>query len=450
MRPKFSLFTATSLVIANMVGTGVFTSLGYQVLGLSSGLSVLLLWILGGFVALFGALTYSEAGVLFPRCGGEYHFLTRMFHPAMGFLAGWISFLVGFAAPVAAAAIALGRYLTTALGLPERLAGLPGLSTGTWIALAVLLVVTAVHGLDRSVGARFQNVVTAFEIVFILAVIAAGLLLGRSAGLSFAPNARVLREILTPAFVISMYFVSFAYSGWNAAAYISGEIDNPRRNLPRALIGGTIFVALLYVVLNFVFLYTVPVSEMAGKIEIGAIFAGRILGPAGGRIMGGIIAFLLLSNISAMTLAGPRVSKVLGEDYYLFRGLARHSKKDVPALAVFIQGAISMIYILTSTFEQVVVFVGFTLNLFTFMTVLGVMVMRRKRPDLPRPYRTLGYPVVPVLFLTVQLWIIVYGLLFRPKESLAGLGITALGFLVYLLDRKVRPAGFKPADDGPC
>ncbi len=306
------------------------------------------------------------------------------------------------------------------------------------------------HGLDRSVGARFQNVVTAFEIVFILAVIAAGLLLGRSAGLSFAPNARVLREILTPAFVISMYFVSFAYSGWNAAAYISGEIDNPRRNLPRALIGGTIFVALLYVVLNFVFLYTVPVSEMAGKIEIGAIFAGRILGPAGGRIMGGIIAFLLLSNISAMTLAGPRVSKVLGEDYYLFRGLARHSKKDVPALAVFIQGAISMIYILTSTFEQVVVFVGFTLNLFTFMTVLGVMVMRRKRPDLPRPYRTLGYPVVPVLFLTVQLWIIVYGLLFRPKESLAGLGITALGFLVYLLDRKVRPAGFKPADDGPC
>jgi APA family basic amino acid/polyamine antiporter len=450
MPRKFSLFTATSLVIANMVGTGVFTSLGFQVLGLSSGLSVLLLWVLGGIVALFGALTYSEAGVLFPRCGGEYHFLTRMFHPAMGFLAGWISFIVGFAAPVAAASIALGRYLTTALGLPERLSGLPGLSTGTWIALAVLLVVTAVHGLDRTVGARFQNVVTAFEVVFIVAVIAAGLLLGRPAGLSFAPGARVLREILTPSFVISMYFVSFAYSGWNAAAYIAGEIDNPRRNLPRALISGTIFVAAIYILLNFVFLYTVPVSEMAGKIEIGAIFAGRIFGPAGGRIMGGIIAFLLLANISAMTLAGPRVSKVLGEDYFLFRKLARHSKKDVPALAVFIQGAISVIYILTSTFEQVIVFVGFTLNLFTFMTVLGVMVMRRKRPDLPRPYRTLGYPVVPALFLAVQLWIIVYGLLYRPKESLAGLGITALGLLVYVLDRKIRPAGFKPADDGSC
>ncbi|MGD0783613.1 MAG: amino acid permease, partial [Candidatus Aminicenantales bacterium] len=172
--------------------------------------------------------------------------------------------------------------------------------------------------------------------------------------------------------------------------------------------------------------------------------------PAGGRLLGGIIAFLLLSNISAQTLAGPRVSKVLGEDYYLFRGLARHSKKGVPALAVFIQGAISVLYILTSTFEQVIVFVGFTLNLFTFMTVLGVMVMRKKRPDLPRPYRTVGYPVVPAVFLAVQFWIMIYGLLYRPKESLAGVGITALGLLVYAIDRKIRPADFKPAGDGSC
>ena len=258
MKSKYSLITATALVVANMVGTGVFTSLGYQVLGLSSGLSVLLLWVLGGMVALFGALSYSEAGVLFPRCGGEYHFLTRMFHPAVGFLAGWISFLVGFAAPVAASAMALGRYLSTALGLPDHLSGLPWISTGSAIALAVILVVTAVHGLDRNVGARFQNVVTIFEIIFILAIIAAGFLLGRSAGLSFAPNAAVLREILTPSFVISMYFVSFAYSGWNAAAYIAGEINDPHRNLPRALIGGTIFVAAIYILLNFVFLYTVP------------------------------------------------------------------------------------------------------------------------------------------------------------------------------------------------
>jgi basic amino acid/polyamine antiporter, APA family len=450
MRPKYSLYTATALVIANMVGTGVFTSLGFQVAGQSAGLSILMLWVLGGALALFGALTYSEAGILFPRCGGEYHFLTRMFHPGLGFMAGWISLLVGFAAPVAATSIALGRYLTTALGLPERLGGLPGLPTGTWIALAVIAAVTAVHALDRSGGARFQNALTAFEIIFILAIIVAGLVLGHPSGLSFAPGGKAAREILTGTFAVNMYFVSFAYSGWNAAAYVAGEIDRPHRNLPRALIGGTIFVAAIYILLNFVFLYTVPIPEMAGKVEVGAIFAGRVFGPAGGRIMGGIIAFLLLSNMSAMILAGPRFSKVLGEDYYLFRGLSRHSRRDVPALAVVFQSALSIVYVLTSTFQQVMVFVGFTLNLFTFMTVLGVMVMRRKRPDLPRPYKTLGYPVVPILFLLIQVWIIVWGLVREPKASLAGVGITALGFLVYLLDRKVRPAGFKPADEGAC
>ena len=268
--------------------------------------------------------------------------------------------------------------------------------------------------------------------------------------MSFAPSGKAAREILTGTFAVNMYFVSFAYSGWNAAAYVAGEIDRPHRNLPRALIGGTIFVAVIYILLNFVFLYTIPIPEMAGKVEVGAIFAGRVFGPAGGRLMGGIIAFLLLSNMSAMILAGPRFSKVLGEDYYLFRGLSRHSRRDVPALAVVFQSALSIIYVLTSTFQQVMVFVGFTLNLFTFMTVLGVMVMRRKRPDLPRPYKTLGYPVVPVLFLLIQIWIIVWGLVREPKASLAGVGITALGFLVYLLDRKVRPAGFKPADEGAC
>ena len=227
MRSKYSLYTATALVIANMVGTGVFTSLGFQVAGQSAGLSILMLWVVGGALALFGALTYSEAGILFPRCGGEYHFLTRMFHPALGFMAGWISLLVGFAAPVAATSIALGRYLTTALGLPERLGGLPGVTTGTWIALAVIAAVTAVHALDRSTGARFQNALTAFEILFILGIIVAGLVLGRPSGLSFAPGGKAAREILTGTFAVNMYFVSFAYSGWNAAAYVAGEIDRP-------------------------------------------------------------------------------------------------------------------------------------------------------------------------------------------------------------------------------
>ena len=458
MKTRFSLTTATALVIANMVGTGVFTSLGFQVgrdaAGnpvISSGLALILLWILGGLFALLGALTYSEAGALFPRCGGEYHYLSRMYHPSVGFLSGWISFLVGFAAPVAAASIALGSYLRSATGMPERLGGaLSFIKTPSLFAVAVIVAVTAVHALDKILGARFQNVITVLKVVSIVGMAGLGLLVGKSAHLSFALTSGAARDILSPAFAISMFFVTFAYSGWNAAAYIAGEMEKPAKNLPRSLITGTLFVVVLYVLLNLAFLVTVPLSELAGQLEVGFIFATRVFGTGGGQIMAGLISFLLLSSISAMIIAGPRVTRVIGEDFYLFRKLGRLTDKEIPAAAIVAQGLLSIIYILTSTFEQVIVFIGFTLNVFTFLTVLGVIVLRIKRPDLPRPYKTLGYPVVPVLFLLISVWILGYGLIYRPKESLFGLAITLSGFVVYAIDKKVRPASFKPSPDSSC
>jgi len=453
-RTKFSVTTATALVIANMVGTGVFTSLGFQIGQdasgnpvISSGLALILLWILGGVVALFGALTYSEAGVLFPRCGGEYHYLTKMYHPALGFLSGWISFLVGFAAPVAAAAIALGNYLRSALAWPEHLSGVFSfVKTSSAFAILVIAVLTAIHAADKVLGARFQNVITLFKVLCILATVGLGLALGKSAHLSFALSQGAVRDILSPAFAVSMFFVSFAYSGWNAAAYIAGEMDKPSKNLPVSLITGTVFVIVLYVLLNLAFLVTVPLPEMAGKLEVGFVFATKVFGTRGGQIMAGIISFLLLSSISAMIIAGPRVTRVIGEDYHLFRWLGRTTRKDIPAVAIVVQSLLSVVYILTSTFDQVIVFIGFTLNLFTFMTVLGVMILRKTHPELPRSYRTLGYPVVPVLFLLINIWILVYGLIYRTNESLAGIGITLAGLLVYAIDRRLRPAD-KPGCD---
>jgi APA family basic amino acid/polyamine antiporter len=448
MKTKFSLYTATALVIANMVGTGVFTSLGFQVVGLTSGLSLILLWVLGGMIALFGALTYSEAGVMYPRCGGEYHYLTKMYHPAIGFLAGWISFLVGFAAPVAAASIALGSYLRSALDLPEFLSGsLSFLRTSSLFAIAVIVVLSALHATNKMVGAKFQNVITLFKVLVIFGMVGLGLVVGKSTHLSFALTKGAVHDILTPAFAISMFFVTFSYSGWNAAAYVAGEIDRPSKNLPISLITGTLFVIAMYVLLNFVFLYTVPTAELKGQLEVGFIFATKVFGTQSGRIMGGIIAFLLLSSISAMVIAGPRISKVIGEDYHLFRWMGKNSRRDIPAIAIITQGALSIFYVITSTFEQVIIFIGFTLNLFTFLTVLGVMIVRKKHPELPRPYKTLGYPLVPVLFLLINVWILVYGLLYRPKESLAGISITAVGLLVYGIDKKNRPKDFRPPED---
>lgn len=449
MKTKFSLYTAIALVIANMVGTGVFTSLGFQVISLSSGSALLLLWLIGGLIALFGALAYSEAGVMMPRSGGEYHFLSKMYHPLPGFLAGWVSFLVGFAAPVAAAAIALGNYLCSSLGWPKDPGlGIAFLSTPSLIAIAVVVLFTLIHSTNKIVGANFQNIITSAKVLIIFVLIAIGLAYGKSSSISFVLDKNAFHDILSPAFVVSMFFVTFSYSGWNAAAYVADEIKNPLQNIPLSLIGGTGIVVIMYVLLNFVFLYTVPAAQLSGKIEVGFIYASRVFGAGGGKIMGSLISVLLLSTISSMVIAGPRISKVIGEDYRLFRWMAKKSAKDIPYVAIITQGIFSILYIMTSTFDQMIIFIGFTLNLFTFLTVLGVIIMRVKHPEIPRAYKTWGYPVTPVVFLAINIWILVYGLLYRPYESLAGLGFTASGVIVYFINKKIDP-GFQTKQPGP-
>jgi basic amino acid/polyamine antiporter, APA family len=432
MKNKFGLLTVLSVVIANMIGTGVFTSLGFQVLGISSGFALLLLWALGGLVALAGAFAYSELSRRFPRSGGEYNFLSRIYHPALGFLAGWVSITVGFAAPVAAAAMAFGRYFSSAIDLSPIL---PGHFSGP-IILAILLVLflTLLHGTNKQMGAMFQNAMTLLKISFILLLFILGLVYGKSTHLGFAPDKAAFHDILKPAFAISMYFVSYSYSGWNAAAYILSEVKDPTKNITRSLVIGTGIVILLYVMLNFIFLYTVPINELAGKIEIGFIFTKTILGESAGAAFGLVISFLLISSVSSMIIVGPRVYHVIGEDYPLLRWLAR-KRNDVPYVAILFQSVISIIFIITSSFEQVIIFVGFTLNLFTFLAVLGVFISR-KRNQGENHIAGFGYPLLPGFFLLVSTWVLVYGFIFKPYESLGGLIITLSGLAVYFLSRK--------------
>ncbi len=441
MKSKYTLYTAIALVVANMVGTGVFTSLGFQVKSLSSGLAIILLWVLGGLMALAGALTYSEAVVLMPRCGGEYHFLSRMYHPALGFLAGWISFLVGFAAPVAASAVAFASYFKSLLGPKIINQGdhlIAGLTSTKILALLAVALFTTIHAVNKIAGAKVQNVVTTVNVAVIFFLIAAGLKYGGHSSVSLALDSTALKNILSPAFAIAMFFVSYSYSGWNAAAYLADEVANLKRNVPLSLVAGTALVMTMYVLLNFVFLYTVPISEIAGRVEVGHIFATRVFGQQGGMIMSGIISLLLLASVSSMIIAGPRVSMVIGEDHHLFRRLSQKNSKHIPFLAIIVQGIFSAVYILTSGFERMIIFTGFTLNLFTFLTVLGVMVMRYKHPEKERTYQTWGYPLTPLFFLVFQSWIIIYGLLYRPKESLAGLLITLSGLIFYYLSSRMK------------
>lgn len=422
---KIGLFTATSLIIANMVGTGVFTSLGFQALGINSGFALVFLWIVGGVVALCGALIYGEIGSRFPESGGEYNYLSKIYHPALGFLSGWVSVTVGFSAPVAAASMAMSKYVAYIYPeLPRPL-----------FAAGVVIVVSIMHGIHFGLGKNFQNVFTTLKIVVILVFILAGLFAKGDGDVSFAINAEASQSIFSSAFAISLYFVGYSYSGWNAAAYMAGEIKNPQKNLPKALFIGTGVVAILYVLLNYVFLKVAPVGELKGQLEVGAVSATHIFGKTSGNIMSIIIALLLVSSISAMVMVGPRVSEAMGKNYRMLSFLAKR-RGNTPMLAVFIQGSISLFFIFTATFDQVITYIGFTLNLFLFMTVLGVFVARyKKNPPQYSGYKTLLYPVTPALFLIIETWVLVYGLIYKPTESQAGLVTVLSGLIIYYINQ---------------
>ncbi|HKD20466.1 MAG TPA: amino acid permease [Rhizomicrobium sp.] len=421
VRATISTSTATAIVVADMVGVGVFTSLGFQVKDISSGFSLLLLWVVGGVVALCGAIAYSELAGMFPRSSGEYNYLARTYHPAIGFLAGWLSATVGFAAPIALAAMAFGEYFKAVVP------GSPTLALG----LGVTWLVALVHLRGVRYGSLFHNVWTVLKLALIVAFLAAGAILASPQPISFAPSLADLGHVTGAPFAISLVFVMYSYSGWNAATYVAGEIKDPHRSLPRALITGTTIVLALYVGLNAVFLHAAPIDRLSGQLDV-AVIAGRyIFGDQGGRVVGALICLGLISSISAMTWIGPRVTMTMGEDVSMLRPFARTSKTGVPTTAILFQLAVVNLMLLTQSFEAVLDFIQFSLTACSFLTVLGLIKLRITHPDLPRPYRAWGYPATPIIFLLVTAFMMYYLVVNRPAQSLAGFAMMLAGLAIY-------------------
>ena len=418
---RIGFITAASLVVANMIGTGIFTSLGFQIEYIDSVFALLMLWIVGGWLALCGALAYGELGAALPRSGGEYHLLSRIYHPSLGFLAGWISATLGFAGPIALAAIAFGEYTTAVF---------PSLSA-QHLAAGIVIVSSIIHGTSVTLGSQFQNLFTGLKVLLIVLFIAAAAGVDAPQSISIMPTWEGLSQMITPGFAVSLVFVSYAYTGWNAAIYIVGEIKQPNKNLPRSLLLGTLLVMVLYVLLNYVFLYTVPMGDLAGRVEVGYVSGLAVFGEVGGQIMSLLIAVLLISTVSAMVFLGPRITQAMGEDLPALRWLAITSEREIPVVSVLFQATVALLFIYTSTFEQVLIYAGFTLTLITSLTVAGVFVLRVREPDLKRPYRTWGYPVTPAIFLLLNTWILIYVFIDKPTESLVGLGIVAVGAALY-------------------
>jgi APA family basic amino acid/polyamine antiporter len=421
------VYTATAIVIANMIGTGVFGSLGFQVISIKSVFAIIMLWVTGGVLSFCGALSYAELGSALPRSGGEYNFLSHIYHPMIGFISGWVSLVAGFAAPIAVASMLFGKYFSNLS---------PSLINEDKAAVAIIIVISIIHTINTMVGSSFQKVMTYAKVLIIVFFVIAGFLYIPSFHISLLPKDGDVNYIFTSSFAVSLIYVSYAYSGWNASAYIAGEMKNPERNIPRSILYGTLIVTLLYVLLNYVFLYTVPMDQLAGKVDVGHESAKAIFGEQGGRIMSGIIAFLLISTISSMIFAGPRVLQVMGEDVHMLKFLSVKSISHIPYVALWFQSIIAITLVVTGSFDTILNYVGFTLQLITFLTVLGVIVLRLKEPGLPRPFKTWGYPVVPFLFLALTFWILYNVFVEKPVVGIVGICTIVAGGLIYYVDKK--------------
>jgi basic amino acid/polyamine antiporter, APA family len=432
---KIRLNTAISMVIANMIGTGVFTSLGFQLFGVQSGFGIVLLWLLGGIIALCGALSYGELASAMPRSGGEYNYLSNIFHPMLGFVAGWVSVIVGFAAPVALSAIALGKYVNKVY---------PNVNM-VMLACVVVIFMTIIHSFTLKRSAVFQDASTIVKLILMVGIILVAFILGTSQHVSILPMNSDIKEqswkaIFSSSFAVSLNWIYYSYSGWNAAAYVANDMENPKVNIPKALIFSTLVVTVLYLLINYAFLYTAPISELKGQVEVGYISASHIFGTNGGNIMAILIAITLISSVSSLVFIGPRIAQVMGEDLPQISILAKLNKHSIPVLATVVQSAITLALILTSTFESVLLYAGFTLNLFSFLTVFGLMVMRWNRKDLVSTFKVPLYPIPPLIFLALSAWTLYFTLTEHPRESIYGLLTILAGSVIYFIKKPKQTA----------
>ncbi|MEK7432412.1 MAG: amino acid permease [Cyanobacteriota bacterium] len=415
---KISIYTATFLVISTMIGTGVFTTTGYMVKSLDSPSAILFSWLLGGVLALCGALSYAELVTMMPKNGGEYNILSQVYNKAVGFCCAWISLIVGFAASIASSSIAFGIYLKDFLPFRPEIA-----------SISLIIILSFIQTLKIESSSKFQDLFTIGKIALILFFIFSGLFYGNYHSYNVTQND--LNYVLSPVFAVGLIYVSYAYSGWEAAGYIAGEIKNPNKSLPLSLIIGTSIVTALYVGLNFVYLYMIPYKMISGEAEVASITGKILFGELGSSLLSIIISFGLISAIGAMIISGSRMYQAIGEDFEKLSFFSKKNKNNIPSNAIYFQMIISIILVFSSAFDTLLKYIGFTISIFAALSVLGVIVMRIKQPNLNRTYKTFGYPFTPLIFILLSLWMIIYSIIEEPKIAFTGLGTILLGFVIY-------------------
>ena len=433
---------AVALVVANMIGTGVFTSLGYQLEALPSAFPILVLWAVGGVLSFCGALCYAELVSMWPRSGGEYHLLREAYHPLAGFLAGWVSLVAGFAAPIALAAMAFGRYLAK-LGVPVE---------PIWLAGGAVVLVTLIMLGSTSAVGRFLGGLTILKVTLIVAFMVGAMMPAGGgevvASVSLMPKAGDWDLILSGGFATSLVYVMYAYTGWNGAAYVAGELRDPQRTVPLALLGGTALVMVLYVGLNAAFLVRAPWEMLRSEPEVALAAAKAIFGERGGAWMGGLIAFGLLSMLTGLTWAGSRVHQRLGQDLMRLGFLAKANRHGAPVGAVLLQGGLALLLLFSGTFDAVLNYVEALLLVSSLLAVVAVIWLRWRRPEVVRPFKVPLYPVPPLLFAAATSYMLIYLVQRRPQELMWGAVTLLVGWLIHVVVRAGEPDGASDEGDG--
>ncbi|GEM52985.1 amino acid permease [Empedobacter brevis NBRC 14943 = ATCC 43319] len=420
---KIGWKTAAALVISNMIGTGVFTSLGYQISDLKNTTSILLLWSIGGVLALIGAFIYSELASKFKQSGGDYIYLSRTFHPLFGYLSSWISLFVGFSAPISLAALAMGKYLNVF-----------GLELGKEFAIAMIVIVAVFQSFSLNLSSKFQNIFTVLKVGFIIILIALGFYFAPAV----EPNAVLFdstwkNELLLPAFATSLVYVTFAYTGWNSASYIIEEIDRPKRNLPKALFVGVIFVTISYVLLNFVFLKHASSAALEGQENIANISFGNLLGNHV-KWVSCFIALQLIATISGYLWIGSRLTQATARENKLWNFMAKENKNRIPVRAIWVHTTISIFLIFSGDFEVIFTYTSFVLQILATLAICTAFFIKRDELTI---IKSRFFYVLPAVFLMFSLYICYFVLMQKPKESLFGLGIIALGIILFYVDKRI-------------
>lgn len=446
LKRQIGLFSAVMLIAGDMIGTGIFISTGAIAETLPTPGGILLVWLFGGLLALAGALTCAELAASMPYAGGDYIYIREAYGRLMGFLSGWSSFLVTFSGAIAFLAVTLTGFLAffmPALGSQEVIFSIPlpfipiHATLGMFFAIAVVLLLSGLHCLGVRQGTLAQNILTTLKIGALLGIILLGVFFGEGDSSHFEPLFDWEKIGNFSLFGAAFIPVIFAYSGWNAIIYIAGEVKDPDRNLPRALMWGVSIVMALYLAINAVYIYAVPVTEMEGALRISEVATTALFGYKTSAWITAIITVSILGALNVVTMIGPRIYYAMAKDGVFFQRLTYvHPTFGTPTKAIALQALWSCLLILTNTWGTLFTYVSVVITLFSAFTVGSVIVLRWKKPELRRPYRLWGYPIVPILFVLVHFWIVWGSVTERPAQSLIGIVIVCLGIPAYLIWRR--------------